>query len=467
MATIWTWEWARWRYSIWILGVLSAIAISLSIALSFICYNGFNFFGLYILNFPHCNETAQQAILLLFSPMLATISAFIFAVSGFKDVDDIPFSRRRVIIGYMIWLIPNIFIPLFLFSNINNISNEVFRLSIVLFSFSIISLIPYFLFYIHSNLYSVLKLSFVIMMFPFIYTHKKFKSKRFFKLKDRIIAFSNLLIQSISENDYRTFSSGIKRVRILSIAIVEFHKSIPKAKDMIPDEKKNILLKLLVEIHQPLALRLLESQSIFRFEKLLKNVKEIADISMNYVEPDSKRNQLELDLMTQGVKRIGEICVKNNMKKETEEVIHILGFIGDSAIELEVNGTLLHPPVGEALRSLQFIGILNAQERMENLCFLCLNRIESIADLGSEYSSQYVIQNALKTHWVLSAYIYEFISEAREWLNETYESMLAEFKGHYMEAFTNAELELQNESFIDLSILRNYRGAIRDKNFES
>jgi hypothetical protein len=185
------------------------------------------------------NESKQRGILLVFLPTLAAITISVFLISGSENFKEYPSYKRKGILMFVLWMVPNIVFPLLLIVNIIPLSAKVFKLSVVLFIFSLSTLIPYVLIFIHSNISDILKRLFNFSSLLFIWEIKAIKRRTVEKTNKRVDAIGKLVIRSIHEYDDNTFSIGLKKLEVLGKIILESSKI--NSKSLINSLFKNII----------------------------------------------------------------------------------------------------------------------------------------------------------------------------------------------------------------------------------
>ena len=161
-----------------------------------------SFFGFYLFKCPDWDMETQKNILVIISTTLAAITVSVFFISGIRDTGEYPINKRKIILIYLSWLIPNIVFPLFLLGNFIPLSPPAFKVSLLLFILSLIILVPYVLIFSHSNRYSILLLWFKFLAQPFVRNRRNVKHKTIRQIKRNIASMSYLSIQTFAYYDY-------------------------------------------------------------------------------------------------------------------------------------------------------------------------------------------------------------------------------------------------------------------------
>jgi hypothetical protein len=446
------------------------------------------------------NSDIQKKILFLFPPILAAITALIFAIPWQRDDRDYPISKRRVVLFYLIWMIFNILFPLFVLVKSESLSVWEFNLGVLLFIVSLIVLIPYVLMFSHSNRYSILMSWYRIASFPFVFAFKKITEKVVEKTKRSINSIRQLIIQAIKEYDRKVFSEGLEKIKLLGALILESKESgklkrigifflkitgirrfsnsgISASKSNIDEKKaklKDGLIKVVLHNHLYIATECVRLRWGENMNKIVSNTVDLIKQSMRLKDKVVSK-AIDYPIYVDEVKSLGILSIENNLVSPTMEIIDSLGQISEYSLNLRRTREFDNPPDIKVLESLQAIGIECSKKRYESSCHEVLVRIESIADMAhrsiareaeegkkeGDIKEIIVLEEALKAHWIISAHIFENIPEAKEWLKPSVKKMEEEFGKRYAEAYRLALEEMGYTSSIGKKVLLDYKKRVR------
>lgn len=202
---------------------------------------------------------------------------------------------------------------------------------------------------------------------------------------------------SLSKHHYITFEYGLEKLSNIAIKIMDSKK--------LDADTMNILLKEIVINLRYLGIECTNTKSDESMTKICEYVKELILRGMR----SGKHNHIEYQILVIQLEKIGISATENTFISVIDEVLDSLGKIGELSLTKE---KLIHPPIGTVLFGLQNIGIECAKKRLGSSCLNALNRIESISDLSLGLGNEDVLKSALKEHWILSAFIHKYISEA-------------------------------------------------------
>jgi hypothetical protein len=437
----------------------------------------FNLFSYFFFQLPVPILKTQKNILLILPQILVAILISVFFISGVKKINDFPISRRGILILYICWLIPSIIFPLFLLIGTIPLSAALFKTCILLFIASLVILVPYVFIFIHSDINGVLALWYIISAQSYIYYFNKVAQRKVMRTNKNITSMTKLIIDSIRENDYPTFFMGIERVESLGKIILETKK--------ISIEHMNKLFKHIIKNH-----RFMVAESIKQgLEDFTKDISsKISNLIKYYMEARNEiAKKIDYPIAIIEIRKVGLMCIESNMQTVSSEIIENLGQLAESPL----NERLEQPPDIEALRSLQKIGIECADRKMETLCIDCLLRTQSIADfakkriieieveikkaeaedmeskkIGEEIAGlenekagmEKVYRSALKSHWIISAYLFENVPGSRKYLEDLREEMKENFGKDYDNAYNQVIDEMKLTYFGGEKILNNLTG---------
>ncbi len=488
------------RYFIsWVLlFVFMILVLSLTIYLLVLYRPFMDFLELYLKG----GSGIQKNILLLFPPILAAITALIFAIPWPRDDRDYPISKRKIVLCYLIWMILNILFLLYLLVKSESLSLWEFNLGVLLFMVSLIVLIPYVMMFSHSNRYSILMLWYRFASFPFVFAVKKITEKVVEKTKRSINSIRQLIIQAIKEYDRKVFSEGLEKLMLLGSLILESKESgklerignfflkitgirrfsnsgISSSKSNIGNngEKaklKDDLIKVVLHNHLYIATECVRLRWGENMNRIVSNTVDLIKQSMGLKDKIVSK-AIDYPIFVNEVKSLGILSIESNLISPTMGIIDSLGQISEYSLNLRRTREFDNPPDIKVLESLQAIGIECSTRKYESSCHEVLVRIESIADMAyrsiarekeagkeeGDIKEIIILEEALKAHWIISAYIFKYIPEAKEWLKPSVKKMEEEFGKRYAEAYRLALEEMGYTSSIGKKVLLDYKKKVK------
>jgi hypothetical protein len=420
----------------------------------------FTLSSFYIFCFDHslAEDEIKKNMLLVFPPALATITAFIFAIPAMSNTKEYSSPKKITILIYLCWLVPNIIFPLLPLGNIFTLSEEVFRLCIVLFAFSLFSLIPYVTIFIQSSRTTALLRLFNFSASPFVFNFIKVNEKIIEKTKKRITALHQLILPSIHDYDNNLFSLGLEKLNALGKIILESPK--------LDDNYLNDIYKNIITNYQYISCECAKIKLVKYLRQAAFNISDLIKFGM------TSKNQIALKIdypiLIKELEKAGVISVENNMHSVVSEIINYLGQIGE--MSLEKNSDI--PADIQVLSSLQEIGILCAEKKLETLCIEALRRIltlgsesamlmESNTDSERKKEIEKILKKALSSHWIVSAYMFKHIPESGEWLKKLRIELKQEFGDNLGSAYNHALNEMELISSVGVKVLQDYKKAVK------
>lgn len=411
-------------------------------------------------------ENIPKEVLSFFLPILVAIIAIIFAIPRIRSIKEYQYriDKRKVILTYLCWFIAAAVFYLLLLGRVVPLTELMFKVSISVFVVSFILLISYVLVFIHSSINSVLINLFNVSALPFV-RGKNITRKSLEGVETNISTMGQLIIRSIDENDYRTFSMGLKKLGVLGMLIMEASG--------VEIASVDHLFKTIIKNHRYIVTDSEKAKVEGYIRKIFYNMASLIKFGMSCSKGGA--SALNYSIAVIEMKKIGIICVDCEMHSVTTDLIGFLGQIGDASINLESDKNLIHPPDIEVLISLQEIGIKSANRKLEALCMETLIKIHSIADLAKERIKSLedpaekkdgekerkgigkVFKNALKSHWVVSAFMFKNIPESEEWLGRRRIALKEEFGDEYLDAYERAYKEMRGYSSVGKKVLMGYK----------
>lgn len=487
------------------------VRIALFILFLLLLYCSIAYFYIFCFEHPLFDENKQRDILLVFLPTLATIMISVFLISGSENLKEYPPLKRKGILIFVFWMVPNIIFPLLFLVNIIPLSTGLFKFSVVLFVSSLSILIPYVFMFIHASILDVLKGLFNFSALPFIFEIKSIKRQTVEKTNEKVDAMGRLIIRAINEYDDTSLSKGLEKIDLLSKMILESSKLHP---ELLNNLLNNIIVNYRYIASECIKARFEEyyKGTISKIESLGKILLEssklqpillndsLKNVIVNYRYIASEcikaglENYLRLtffniaNLIKYGIacknkaasrinypiaviemKEASLMSVLNDMHPVIREIIEYLGQIGETSL----NHQLDHPPDIEVLNALQEIGSECANRKLENICFetlirteflaiQALNSYESDADVERKKEIEKVYKSALTTHWIVSGFLFKNIPESGEWLKDSRTRMEEVFGDAYGQAYNQALKKMDLTSYVGKKILVDYFEAIRE-----
>ncbi|NIM17367.1 MAG: hypothetical protein GTO45_35625 [Candidatus Aminicenantes bacterium] len=416
------------------------------------------FASLYVFNSEHplWDEKVQANILLFLPAVLVAITARIFAIPEAAGIKEYPGFNRKIKAMYLSWLALNIIFPFLPLIGIIPLTVTVFKLCIVLFVTSLIILTAYVLI-VHSKIYNVLIRIFNFSVFQFIRGSRNTNNKTPDRINKMVYYMRRLIIHSIHEHDDRTFYTGLNKIDALGKTILD-----------VPDldlKFLNSFFKNTIVNYRHIAAECIKS----RLEDYLRDTfSKIAGL-IKYGIDFTNKNTAEIDypIAVIELSKVGMMSLENNMHSIGSDIIDSLEQIGNKSL----GGNLDHPPTMEVLRALQEIGEECARRKLENLCLEALIKIEwlgveaqdkseSVSDLKRKEDLKKVFQNALKSHWIVSAFLFKSIPETKEGLRDAKARLEDVFNNDYLDAYDQALKEMDLMSYVGKKILMDYKKVI-------
>jgi AAA+ ATPase superfamily predicted ATPase len=402
------------------------------------------FLGLLFLKFPPLDQETQGVILQTFLQTFSIMLLALFLIPRVKAIDVLPISRWKLTGIYLWWLMLGILFVLFLLAKVIPLTNISFSISVSFFITSLILLILYFRLISRSNPYHAMVLLSKILLHPTASNQKNVE--RTITTIDNI---SDILVNAVRENDSGTFREGLRQMEVSGEIILSSSRLSP--------EWKNRILKHLFLLHERIAVKCVEEKSIENFKPIVHQLAALIKYAMSGEKGIYRDNQLDFPLLILTLKKIGIIWFNYHIFPGEYEVIDHLGQIAEYSLNLERQGLpLYHPPDIQIINSLQELGVICAEKRMENPCVVCLVRLQSIAELAKN-SNPRVYESALKSYWILAAYMYEYIPGSGTWLIQSIERMADFFGDDFPGALGTAAAEMQLISFAGMEVLRKFR----------
>jgi len=425
----------------------------------------FVLFGCFILSYfyifccenPVSDNQLQRDILLVFLPTLATILIPVFLISSSVIIKEYPSFKKKGISLYIILMVFIMVFQLLSLLNIIPLAEKVFKICVILFVFSLLLLIPYVLLFIHSNVSAVLTRLFRFSVRPFIKSNKRVNTKIIEETNRKIAYMGHLIMHTIHEYDYNTFSIGLEKLNAIGKIILESPRCNEKT---LNDIYKNIITN-----YQYISCECASVELEKYMGKAAFNISDLIKFGMS--SKNRIASKIDFPILIKELEKVGVISVENNMHSSGREIIGHLGQIGE--ISLKKNFEV--PPEIQVLSSLQEIGIICAEKKMENLCIETFIRIESLGresavlieanvDLERKKEIEKIFKRALSSHWIVSAHMFKHIPESGEWLKKFRIELEQEFEDSFGNAYNHALNEMELISSVGVKVLLDYKKAV-------
>lgn len=442
---------------------------------------------------------------LLLPALLVVITVRIFAIPDAAGVKEYPGLKRTIMMIFLSCLVLSIIFPLLPLAGIFSPAEKA-KLGIVLFVFSLNMLIAYVLI-VNSSMGDALRRLFNRSAFHFVWGGRDADPHVAEKTNKKISSMGQLVIHSIHQDDEKTFIAGLNKIDALGNMIQEssmkieseilnelfktmiinyrwiasecikakwenylaliFSKTDALGKMILASSKLDLkslndIFKTIIVNYRCTASECIKAKWEDHLSLIFSNMTNLIKYGMSL--ENHITSKINYTIAVKEMEKVGVMSIKNNMHPLGSEIIDNIGQVG----ELSLNCNLDHPPDIEVLTALQEIGAESAKRRLENLCLEALIRIEF---LGVEAQDEFqfmidserkeeikkVFQNALKSHWIVSAFLFKSIPETGDWLKDTRKRMEDVFKKDYGDAYKQALKEMDMTSFVGKKILSDYK----------
>jgi hypothetical protein len=279
------------------------------------------------------------------------------------------------------------------------------------------------------------------------------------KINENISAMGRLTLHALHDQDEKSFNTGLVRMSALGKLILESSKINPKF--------LNGLFKNLITNYSHIASACINAKLENYLRETFSSITGLIKDGISSKNPPAAK--VNYPIAVYELKKLGLKCIESDMHPVGSEIIDALAQIG----ELSLRQPLDHPPALDVLTAFQEIGAEFAKKSIENFCLEILIKIEffareisndmdSFAGSGRTGEASKVLKNVLKSHWIVSAYLFKTIPEAGEWLRKAVNRMGEEFKGDYLEAYDLALKAMDLSSYVGKKILLDYYESIRE-----
>ncbi|MBU7027830.1 MAG: hypothetical protein HXS48_12915 [Theionarchaea archaeon] len=380
--------------------------------------------------------------------VLATVSALIFPLFFRSSREGIDYARsdEKYVVGYLCMFILGILVSLFTLVGIIELTDLVFKLSLILFLDCLILLPPFIFIFIRVNILRVMERvrnSILDELDPIPFIRRRVKLEG---AKEKINDLKRIILQALSDHNYIALDYGIKRFMEISYEITRktqtsngFIKKIIRVfrRTEISTENGNLLVREIMRNFRDLGIACVKDNSDEYARQIGKNMRTII---MNGL--DNQKN-FEYPNFIPHFEKLGIEAARKHLEEATDEILHSLGQIGDRSIKTM---DLQRPPIFAVLKSLQNVGIVCAKEKMAHQCATARTRILGIARLGKQGEQENIFHEALKRFWVVTAYMYTNIPEIEEANYKMEKTLKEEFGNIFVQTIDEAIEMLHIES---------------------
>lgn len=411
--------------------------------------------------YPEWDKEIQETILPLLPAVLVFIASFIFVIPETAGVKEFPGYKRAIMLIYLFWSTMNIAFTFILLLGIIPLSVTVFKLCIVFLVSTLFFPISY-AFFTHSHIYDILIRLFNFSARHFVRGNKPINRQTYEKINERISSMGRLTIHSLHEYDEKTFSAGLKKIGTLAKIIMESSK--------LDTKYLNELFKNIIINYRRIASECIKAKLENYLRETFSSITNL--IKYGITCKNKLTSKINYPIAVNEMKKVGMMSIESNMLPIGSEIIDSLAQIGDMSLSHHLD----HPPAIEIVTALQEIGTEYANRRLENFCLEILikieffgigvlNDIDSCTDSHREKEMEKVFKSTLKSHWIVSAFLFKNIPESKEWLKEALTRMKTEFENYYLGAFSLAKKKMHLTSYVGKKILSDYFNAIQKNSY--
>jgi hypothetical protein len=411
--------------------------------------------------YPEWDKKVQETILPVLPAVLVFIASFIFVIPETAGVKEFPGYKRAIMVIYLFWSTINIAFTFFLLLGIIPLSVTVFKLCIVFLVSTLFFPISY-AFFAHSHIYDALIRLFNFSARHFVRGSKPINQQTYEKINERISSMGRLTIHALHEYDENTFCAGLKKISSLAKIMMESSTLDPK---FLNGFFKNVIIN-----YRRIASECIKSKLENYLRETFSSITDLIKYGMTC--KNNLTSKINYPIAVNEMKKVGLMSIESNMLPVGSEIIDSLAQIGDMSLSRHLD----HPPAIEIVTALQEIGTEYANRRLENLCLEILikieffgigvlNDIDSCTDSDREKEMGKVFKSTLKSHWIVSAFLFKNIPESEEWLREAQVRMRGVFENYYIAAYSLALKKMHLTSYVGKKILSDYFNALRKNSY--
>ncbi|MCX5800152.1 MAG: hypothetical protein NTX17_02010 [Candidatus Eisenbacteria bacterium] len=383
----------------------------------------------------------ESDFLNLVALMLTGITAFVFAIPLLTGIETYSSNRRRPILLYLVWLLLSLTFFILLKADVIRMTPITFKIALLASVWSLGILPLYLVRFVRSSIVQELERIFARSAQLVVIRRAGIDGRNSTELSASINALRQLSILAAKACDFDTFKQGLDRICRLGKLIAGSNGTNASA--------VNDLFREVVRSLRHVGTECGATGGEENLREVVKSMGNLIRYAMGEGSMTGKGGEINYATALDELRKTGAVGIKWGWPAASIEVVDCLGRIGEHSLTVGAEQRLRYKPDLDVIARIREIGLMGADQGLEDLTVETLNRIESMADIAWQTRSEPAMTEAVKSHLVVSARLLWQVKDTEEWLRKAHSRMQHEFGTRYARGLWRAMEEAQVSSFFD------------------